>query len=127
MNKSIDVTVTEPAILVRINQLYREGMSRQALYEVTRGVWRVGTRREGAQYALAVYRGEVKEVYRINRWFRAGSTPYKTRKQSALRVEGRWEFIGTVAEPSVREKYFGKLVKGHFAPHSQNPIVYVKC
>lgn len=34
------VVVREPAILITINQLYRErGMSAQELYEATRGFW----------------------------------------------------------------------------------------
>lgn len=49
-----NVTITEPAVLIRIPKLFTEGMSTQALYEATRGVWKVGDRRESARYALAV-------------------------------------------------------------------------
>ena len=51
--------LTEPALLIRINQSYQEGMSDIALYEAARGVWRLGPRRERAHIALAVHRGVV--------------------------------------------------------------------
>jgi serine/threonine protein kinase len=78
------VRITEPALLIRINRLYREGMSAEALYDSTRGVWRVGTRREGAKYAMAVYGGVVREVYEIDRWHPAGTTPYKDLRQGRI-------------------------------------------
>jgi hypothetical protein len=65
---AVPVTVTEPSILIRINRLYRYGMSIQELYEATRGVWKLGTRRVQAHYAFAVYRGVVREVYQIEGW-----------------------------------------------------------
>jgi hypothetical protein len=125
MAQDNDLHIDEPVILVRVNRLYEEGMSETALYEITRGVWKVGPRREKAEYALAVYKGEVKAVYSIKSWHRAGWTPYKTRK--GLKVEGRWEFVGAVADEKIRNKYIGRSVKHFFTPHSQNPITYVNC
>jgi uncharacterized protein len=68
------VDIHEKAILIRINRLYRYGMSEVELYEATRGVWKIGKRREKADYAFAVFRGIVKEVYKITQWFPAGET-----------------------------------------------------
>ena len=59
------VEVDHPALLIRINQLYRHNMDSLDLYDATRGVWRLGPRREGAKYALAVFEGVVREVYTI--------------------------------------------------------------
>jgi len=90
------VRVRDPVILIRINRLYRHGMDVRALYEATRGVWRVNaTRAQGAKYAFAVFEGVVREVFRIEQWHRAGSTPYATRRD--VQVPGRWEFTGTIA------------------------------
>ena len=66
--------VAEPSLLIRIPRLYREGMSARELYDATRGVWKLGRRREGAQLALAVESGAVREVYEIHEWHPAGST-----------------------------------------------------
>ena len=49
--------ITDPVMLVRISRLFRPGMSDMALYEATRGVWRVGPRRDRARYALTVHQG----------------------------------------------------------------------
>ncbi len=113
------------AILITINQLYRSNMPPQELYEATRGIWRCnGPRRDRAEYAMAVYQGIVREVYRIDQWYPAGTLPYKTRESwdvSGPGAEGRWEFSGAVAGEEIRKKYIGIFVgKG-----GQNPIRYV--
>jgi hypothetical protein len=118
------VNVREPSILIRINQLYRPGMSARQLYEVTRGVWAIGKRRETVRYAMAVYHGVIREVYRITGWHPAGSTQYRHRSRADVRVRGRWEFRGTVAESRIRKQYVGGSVE-HLLPNgSRNPIRY---
>ena len=82
--------IDDDALLIRVNQLYRYGMTPEELYEATRGVWKLGRRREGVHYALAVFRGVVREVYRVDAWFPAGQTPYKTRPLEDVKVPGRW-------------------------------------
>lgn len=121
------VTIEDPVLLIRINKLYRHGMSAHDLYEATRGVWRVGPRREEARYALAVFEGVVREVYEIDEWHPAGSVPYTTRDTDRLRIEGRWEFIGHPATEEVRSRYVDRSVASYFKPGQQNPIVYVGC
>lgn len=120
------VEIEHPVLLIRINQQYRHGMPAQELYEVTRGVWKLGPRRERAEYAFAVFEGIVREVYEIGNWHLAGTLPYKTRNED-LRVEGRWEFEGRVAPDVVRKKYLNRSVAKDFAKGSQNPIKYVNC
>jgi hypothetical protein len=39
------VTIREPAIVIRINRLYRPGMSAAELYDATRGIWKIDPRR----------------------------------------------------------------------------------
>lgn len=72
------VTVEVPALLIRINRLYRHNMPTQELYEVTRGVWKVGTRCAKARYAFAVFEGLVREVYEIESWHAAAR--HRTRR-----------------------------------------------
>lgn len=116
------VEVTDPALLIRINKLFRHGMSAEELYEVTRGVWKLGPRREEARFALAVFEGVVREVFAIERWHRAGTTPYRDRQLD--RLEGRWEFTGRVAEEPVRARYRGKSVAAYLKRGLQSPVVY---
>ena len=119
--------ITEPAILIRISRLYRPGMSAHDLYEATRGVWVVGGRRDGATYAFAVHEGIVKEVYEIESWHPAGTTPYTSRSFTDLQREGRWEFLGRPAPDEVRGQYVGRSVAAYFERGNANPIMYVNC
>ena len=58
--------ISEPVIAINIAQQYPYVKNASELYEVTRGLWRLNRHRaEKAKYALAVFRGEIKEVYEI--------------------------------------------------------------
>lgn len=117
--------ISEPSILIKINQKYQDGMTGQYLLEVTRGIWKVGSRREKAQLAFAIYQGIVKEVYSIKSWHPQGTLIYQTRKDFVSK--GRWEFDGKLASDDIRDKYIGKSVAKYFSSHAQNPITYVNC
>jgi hypothetical protein len=115
------VKVQHKAILITINKLYRSDMPAVELYEATRGIWVIGKRREKAEFAIAVYQGIVREVYRIKQWHPAGTLEYQTRDSSNFKNSRRWEFEGSVAEDSIRNQYKENSVgKG-----GQNPIRYV--
>ncbi|MDP2797893.1 MAG: hypothetical protein Q8N94_10345 [Methanoregula sp.] len=115
------VAVDDKAILITINKLYRSNMSELALKEATRGIWVLDPHRaEKADYAMAVFQGIVREVYRIDEWFPSGTLTYETRDDVGYDSR-RWEFSGEVAPKEIREKYINKSVgKG-----LQNPIRYV--
>lgn len=114
------VIVRHKSILITINRLYRSDMTAEELYEATRGIWVAGKRREKAEFAMAVYQGIVREVYRIHKWLPAGTLEYKTRDISAFRSSsGRWEFEGTVSD-DIRDEYVGFSV----GKSGQNPIRY---
>ena len=121
------VEVVHPSLLIRINRLYRHGMSEKELYEGTRGVWKLGTRRLRATYAMAVFEGVVREVYRIETWHEAGSTPYSSRPPEDVRREGRWEFLGRLADDDLRFRYRNGSVASYFKQGQQSPVVYVNC
>jgi hypothetical protein len=119
--------VTEPALLIRINQRYRHNMSPQELYESTRGIWRLGPRRDQAKVALAVFHGTVRAVYSIESWHPAGTTAYQTRPPREVRDPERWEFVGSLAPVRVQSKYLGRSVANQFRPGQQSPTAYVNC
>ena len=119
------VEVTEKALLIRINRMYRHGMPADELYEATRGVWRLGERRTQAEYALAVFEGVVREVYQIGAWSPAGTLSYAYRPLEEVRVLGRWEFSGPIADAEVRDRYLLRSVIAYFKAGQQNPVVYV--
>lgn len=121
------VRVSDPALLIRVNRLYRHDIKPIELYEITRGVWRLGRRRQGAKFALAVFEGVVREVYTIHSWHPAGSTRYETRRHSDVNSPGRCEFLGEVAAHTVRERYKNRSVGSYFNRGQQSPVVYVNC
>jgi uncharacterized protein len=115
------IKVHHKAILLTINRFYRSDMSPEELYEVTRGIWKVGeTNRNKVEFAMALYQGIVLEVYRIKQWHPAGTLKYKTRDSSSFKNSGRWEFSGSIAK-DIREEYIDFLV----GKAGQNPIRYV--
>ncbi len=119
------VDVVDPTLLIRINRQFRYGMSAEALYESTRGIWVVGERRNRAKFAMAVYAGIVREVYEIVSWHHAGTTTYSTRSQAELAKQKskRWEFIVNVASEPERSRYIGRSVAHLFRAGQQSPVV----
>jgi hypothetical protein len=89
------------------------------LYETTRGIWRVGPNRYKPEYAMALFKGTVLEVYRIDHWYPAGTTEYATRDSTNFKDSRRWEFTGTIAE-DIRAEYVASFV----GKAGQNPIRY---
>jgi hypothetical protein len=108
-------------ILVNINRLYRNDMTDEELYETTRGTWRVRADRKNPEFAIAIYQKKVLEVYKINKWYEAGTLKYRTR--DSFQTKNRWEFEGEKAEESVRKQYIGLNVKRSYG----NSIRYINC
>ena len=115
-----------PCILITINRLYRSDMTAEELREATRGIWKVGRRREKAKFAIAVFQGVVREVYRIEHWLPAGTLNYATRDASQFSASHRWEFEGDVAD-ELRAQLLRSSVRHLLGAASQNPIRYVNC
>lgn len=121
------VQIEHPTLLIRINKLYSHSMSPIELQEATRGIWRLGIRREGVKYAFAVFEGIVREVYEVHRWHAASTLNYETRDLSSRAGSGRWEFEGIVANRNIRNQYHGHSVQSYFKRGHQSATVYVKC
>jgi uncharacterized protein len=120
------IKITEPTMLIRINKLYRPGMTAEALYEATRGIWTCGVRREGARYGFAVFQSVVREVYEIRSWHPAGTLEYQTRTPEEVQSPDRWEFSGEVS-PDLSAKYKGGSVEKYFPKGAQLPFTYLNC
>ena len=105
----------EPAILIRINKLYRYDMSPNELYEATRKYWVIDSRHARMMSIVcAVYAGIIREVYIVHAWM--PPSPQNPRRRA---------FGGEIAPDDIRKKYIDKSVKHIFKQGSQNPIKYV--
>jgi hypothetical protein len=116
--------IKEPAILIRINHLYRPDMTPAELYDATRSAWKLGDQRTKAHYAFAVFERVIREVYRIQDWLPGGTTFAAQNGGRRRRLTGRWEFVGTLAEDGIRKRYVNRWVGDGFLPGARNPIMY---
>lgn len=117
--KAKPITIAEPAILVLPNKLFTRNISATRLYEITRGNWVVGDRRNRAKYAFCIYRGIVREIYKINQWFPIPARDPETKTQD------RWRFKGEVSWEL--QHYKGGSVEAYLKPRAQNPVRYINC
>lgn len=113
------ITIQEPVLLITPRKLYERNMDADGLYEITRGNWVAGKRREKAKYALALRNGVVLQVYRIDRWFPENA------RNLGQKTQDRWRFDGEIS--TQMEHYIGKSVASYITPHSRNPIKYINC
>ena len=111
------IEIKEPVIIIVPNKLFKRNISKDRLYEITRGNWVVSARRNKAKYAFSVYNGIVIEVYRIDRWDQVKARELKQKTQD------RWRFTGEVA--AEMQHYVSKSVASYIG--AQNPIRYVNC
>ena len=121
------VKITDPVILIRVNQLYRHGMPAAELYDITRGVWVLGlSRASKIKYVFAVYEGVVREVYEPEKWVPALTTKYPTRTDLVPEdAKGRIEFVGKVAPEAIRQKYLLGDVTAYTKVSLQAPCLYI--
>ena len=116
--------INEKVVLIKISQSFRYNMDPIDLYEYTRGIWVISEeKRKHTKYAFAVYDGVIQETYKIESWFKAGST-FSTRhdKESWKKVQ-RWEFVGDI-DHEMRKKYLHKSVDHYWKAKAQNPMRY---
>lgn len=116
--------ITENVIAIKINQAYRENMTELDLYEVTRGYWKVDVKRaEKADYVFSVYKGMIKEVYKVKEWLPSGTIPRPTLPDAETPAD-RYEFVGEIAEENIRDKYIEKSIANLYRKGEANPIKY---
>lgn len=108
------VEITHRGVLLRISRTYHHRIDPEALYEATRGWWKMDPKRR-PDYAFAVSGGIIRAVYQIDHggWTCDAAT-------------GDGQFTGQI-EPVLTAYYDWVDVSDHFPPGSQTPIRYVNC
>ena len=100
------------ALLIKINQQYREGASVEELYEATRYCWKVSkSRAEKAEVILTVYQGEIKAAFIADEWLEATTENFPDRGPGE---PGRFGFNGHEASSDVQELYVGKRIPDRY-------------
>lgn len=123
------IDLTHPVILFNLKKTYRPDMTDDELYEATRKSWRVGgeRRRLGGRaapvWAMAVFDGIIRAVYRIEGWEQAP----RGDQDADVPDEIHWAFRGW-RDPNMETRYCGRDVSDETnGPGRQNPIRYVNC
>jgi hypothetical protein len=105
--------IVEKAILLNLNQTYRIGMSESEVLEVACRAWKGDEdRMKQADYAIAVYQGEIKGVFAISTW------------EKDIIEPGRLAFKGKIEPSSIHDNYMGKRITA-WKSGQKTPIIYV--
>ena len=127
---------TEPTAVIRLTKIrneygvkkgrYYKGLENdaQALYEATRSAWSTKNCHKIplTTLALSAYDGIVLEVYRIEKWQPAYYTTVAEPPEGYAKDNSRIEFVGTIADEAVRNKFKGKYVKHLFKRGDAHPV-----
>lgn len=128
----VDIHTEHRVVLIRISRLFERGMSAYDLYEATRKWWRVGSQRReqgnrlAPRWAMAVYGGVVRAVYRIEGWEQPTEVDIA---EDSGRVK-RWAFRGR-RDPAMERIYAYRDVTNYLTTASgvatQSPLRYINC
>ena len=90
-------------------------------YDRTRSAWRLGSKKDLAEFAFLVHQGIVKRIYSIASWYPDGTTfhsrnnpdpnnPYYVKDYG---IRERFEFVGRLLDPEdkISKLYMGKSIK----------------
>lgn len=114
--------IEEPVLLFQIPVRWRPEMTPEELFESTRGWWKLGSRREKAEYAFAVSKGVIRAIYRIENWRERVEGDRDWEHDVGKRP--RWGFTG---EPVTdMPKYLNKSVR-HLYKRGQQGPKYLNC
>ena len=115
-------------ILIRVARAYYPGIPDDELFSITSGFWKIAavSRAIGGpkapDHAMAVHRGVVRAVYRIDGW--RGPTDIEA-AEDPTRIP-RWAFRGE-RDQVMERRYAFADVTALLPQAAQNPIAYVNC
>jgi hypothetical protein len=110
-----------PAVLLRVSREWYPGIDEDQLYDVTYGWWVMGPKRERAEYAFAVAKGQIRGVWRIHGW-----RPRHDKDENGTPTgRVRWGFDGEPADELAH--LIGVDVAQYFPAGAANPVRYLNC
>lgn len=95
------------------------------IYEAARYAWKLNVNRaRNADYILAHRSGHIVGVFEADNWIPADHPEFKGRFYE--NDNGRWGFIGKVAQPEILFQYFNKeLPEGFVKRGAANPVRFI--
>lgn len=128
---AVQAEITEKVVLINIGREWHDQLTPEQLYERTHGYWVCNPNNHDAQYACAVAKGIVREVYRILGWKKIDldnidlDTTRTNTDKSPVKTRGRWEFQGEIA-PEMK-RYVGASVAHYRKRGNANPLIWINC
>ena len=108
-------------VIMIIRNPWNPDLSEQRHYDKTRSAWKLGPKKDLAEYAFLVNQSVVKRVYTIAAWYEDGTTfhqrnnpdPQNPHFIKDYAIRDRYEFVGRLLEAShhISKRYIGKSVK----------------
>ncbi len=111
---------------VELSEIEFDSLTPDELYDGFRGTWKLSEKRiENLQYAFAIHHGIIKKVYLIDKWHKANTTKYNTKKIDIdnPKLNNRLEFTGKIALEM--QSFIGKDVSHYYQKGEANPIKYM--
>ena len=107
-------------VLLPLFRSYKKDGGEKALYEATRGIWKIDDeeRRSLIEYAFGVFNRKIVSVYKpdADGWQPGGTATYDTRPSKETNNPDKWEFTATVKPPQeIVDSCLHKFV-GHCLP-----------
>lgn len=121
-------------MVIKINQLYKENISKEDLYDAVRGVWRASIKRaQTIEYVFGVYHSMIVAIYKPTQWYICKNAVDMIPRGEALtpRIENRIFFIDKSYESGApydanQEFYIGKSIANlEKIAKAQNPVTYL--
>ena len=115
-----DVTIKHRVIMI-IRNPWNPDLPEYEHYDRTRSAWRLGQKKELAEYAFLVHQGIVKRIYTIAQWYPDGTTFHSRNNPDPnnpfyikdYAIRDRFEFVGRIldSEDDISKLYQGKSIK----------------
>jgi len=115
-----DVNIKHKVIMI-IRNPWNPDLPEVEHYDRTRSAWRLGSKKDLAEFAFLVHQGIVKRIYSIASWYPDGTTfhsrnnpdpnnPYYVKDYG---IRERFEFVGRLLDPEdkISKLYMGKSIK----------------
>ncbi len=108
-----------PILIININKKYdKMDNDEKSIYNAVRKSWVLSSSRvKSVNYVLAEYKGIIREVFKVESW-------YKTRDE---KNKERLGFNGKVADEDIRFLYIYKKLDNFKKKGQANPIQYLNC
>jgi hypothetical protein len=117
-------SIPKNCIIININSSYKKTSDEDRLYQATKEIWKMADpRHSDLKFALSEYKGQIVEVFQIDRWYPKQRGYNKGTKKYGQTYQG-YGFDGQVAPDNLRNLYINKTIAHKKKKGASNPITY---